>query len=349
MAKKFAIDSTEFTVALGPDVNATPGRSLMSQPVLSTDLVIESIPGSGSPFTFALGDRYDLSFTYLGIDYQIDAAEIVRSDVVNPAINGGAVVFEAMVDGVPLHLLWSANVDLEQWFQNNGGAGAGLDFYNTDRSFTTYQFVCFAAGTLIATPRGQVPVERLRPGHRVRTLDNGAGEILWAGSKTQPGTGAAAPVVFRPGAIGNDRTLALSPQHRVLLTSPLAELWHGTPEVWAPAKALADGARIRFAPRDRITYHHLLLAEHQVIFANGAPTESLYLGDVARGLLGARQAAEIARLAPAAGLHHPPDQAQGCRPIVSVREAQALARCLGTPGNGSDGSATGRAAATLAA
>ena len=40
---------------------------------------------------------------------------------------------------------------------------------------------CFAPGTLIATPKGEVPVENLRAGDRVITRDNGIQEIRWTG------------------------------------------------------------------------------------------------------------------------------------------------------------------------
>jgi hypothetical protein len=39
--------------------------------------------------------------------------------------------------------------------------------------------VCFVAGTLIATPSGAVPVERLRPGDLVATWDEGAQPVRW--------------------------------------------------------------------------------------------------------------------------------------------------------------------------
>jgi hypothetical protein len=39
--------------------------------------------------------------------------------------------------------------------------------------------VCFVAGTLIATPAGAVPVERLRPGDLVETWDQGAQPVRW--------------------------------------------------------------------------------------------------------------------------------------------------------------------------
>lgn len=42
--------------------------------------------------------------------------------------------------------------------------------------------VCFLAGTPIATPTGEVPVETLRAGDLVLTRDQGAQPLVWATS-----------------------------------------------------------------------------------------------------------------------------------------------------------------------
>ena len=43
---------------------------------------------------------------------------------------------------------------------------------------------CFTAGTCIRTPRGEVPVETLKLGDQVLTLDNGPQEIRWIGKRS---------------------------------------------------------------------------------------------------------------------------------------------------------------------
>ncbi len=66
-----------------------------------------------------------------------------------------------------------------------------VNFLDTDGNTTgTLTFVnienvipCFTPGTLIATPRGEVPVEDLKAGDRVITRDNGIQQIRWAGRK----------------------------------------------------------------------------------------------------------------------------------------------------------------------
>jgi len=47
-----------------------------------------------------------------------------------------------------------------------------------------------------------------------------------------------------------------------------------------------------------ITYHHILFEAHQIIFAQGAPTESFYPGRQALGALAPEMRAEIGALVP---------------------------------------------------
>jgi hypothetical protein len=59
-----------------------------------------------------------------------------------------------------------------------GGAnGAGTVFELTDTGFV----VCFLAGTLIATPTGELPVEQLAVGNMAMTLGGQARRIVWIG------------------------------------------------------------------------------------------------------------------------------------------------------------------------
>ncbi|PPB82476.1 Hint domain-containing protein [Albidovulum inexpectatum] len=75
---------------------------------------------------------------------------------------------------------------------------------------------CFTAGTLIDTPAGPVPVEDLRPGDMVMTLDHGARPLHWVGRRTVAGSGKFAPITIEPGIFDNDIPLVVSPEHRIL-------------------------------------------------------------------------------------------------------------------------------------
>jgi len=81
---------------------------------------------------------------------------------------------------------------------------------------------CFCKGTLLRVPGGAVAIEALSPGDRVETMDHGAQTVRWIGRQTVGGSGDFAPVQFDAGAIGNNRPLTVSPQHRVMLAGARA-------------------------------------------------------------------------------------------------------------------------------
>ena len=128
--------------------------------------------------------------------------------------------------------------------------------------------ICFARGTMILTPRGERRVECLKPGDTVVTLDNGPQAIRWVGATSVSASGVSAPVRFCRGAIGNDRDLFVSPHHRMLLK--------GGGEVLVPACALIDDFRVTVAYGGMVAYHHIMFERHQVVIANGAPSESFH-------------------------------------------------------------------------
>ena len=158
---------------------------------------------------------------------------------------------------------------------------------------------CFGTGTLILTERGEVPVESIRAGDRVVTLDHGVQRVMWAGGRHLDAAALAAepllrPVMIRDGALGNRGDVLVSPNHAVL-----AEV-DGV-EMLVRAKHLAEtgDARFRIARGKReVGYHHLLLERHGIIFAQGMATETLYPGPVAVAALGAVVAAQIAAAFP---------------------------------------------------
>src|SRR6056297_153923 len=147
--------------------------------------------------------------------------------------------------------------------------------------------VCFARGTLIATDRGEVPVEELTVSDRAITMDDGYQPVRWIGSRKLTGAELAAspklrPIRIRQGALGQNlpvRDLVVSPQHRVLVRSTVTRRMFQTDEVLVPAKALValHGVEVDDAP-DGVEYWHILFDRHQVIYSDGAPTESLFTG-----------------------------------------------------------------------
>lgn len=137
---------------------------------------------------------------------------------------------------------------------------------------------CFTRGTLIATPDGDVLIEDLRPGDMVLTLDHGPQPLLLVSCNTFPATGRNAPVHIRKGALGNDKDLLVSQQHRMLISDWRAEMYFGVEQVLVAAKHLCNGDTIFISQGEEVEYFHLLFDRHQIVWAAGIPSESYFPG-----------------------------------------------------------------------
>ncbi|MFD1796022.1 Hint domain-containing protein [Paracoccus aurantiacus] len=157
----------------------------------------------------------------------------------------------------------------------------------TSIPYTTLPPPCFCDGTLIDTPTGPRKIEDLAVGDLVNTRSGGAMPIRWIGARRLTAAEIAAndklrPVILRAGCLGDgipSRDLRVSRQHRIMLSDArLADLV-GSNEALVPAVKLTglDGVYISDQPED-MTYFHLLLDEHSLLFSEGTWTESLYLG-----------------------------------------------------------------------
>lgn len=193
-------------------------------------------------------------------------------------------------------------------------------------------FLCFTRGTRIETDRGAVPVEMLRPGDLVRTLDHGLQPLRWIGARSLSAAELAAaphlcPVRIRAGALGAGlplRDLTVSPQHRVLVRSKVAERMFGAPEVLVAAKHLTELDGIdQIEGASGVDYWHFLLDRHEVVFSEGARTESLFTGPEAMKALSPEARAEILTLFPE--LAQTPDIRPSARPLVNGRQGRSLA------------------------
>ena len=152
--------------------------------------------------------------------------------------------------------------------------------------------VCFTPGTIISTDKGPRPIQSLRSGDRVQTLDNGFQPIAWAGRQITRGRGNKAPVRIRAGAMGNERDCYLCQQHRVMVSGDSGE-------ALVPVKALIGTAGVKLVPHRQVIYHHLLLERHEVILADGLAAESLLPGAEALKSISAQDRTAILRLFPA--------------------------------------------------
>ena len=133
--------------------------------------------------------------------------------------------------------------------------------------------MCFAAGTRIATARGEARVESLCLGELVVTGGRGASlqPILWLGRMRvdvarHPDRAAVAPVLVKAGALGPGtphRDLRVSPDHALFLDGHLV-----------PARLLVNGTTILqelWCPT--VVYWHVELPAHALLLSEGALTE----------------------------------------------------------------------------
>lgn len=137
-----------------------------------------------------------------------------------------------------------------------------------DISFATQ---CYRAGTRIATPRGDIPIDDLAVGATVHAHFAGVAEVTWVGRRRvdcrrHPTPRKVWPVRVHAGAFGRGiprRDLWLSPDHAVFVE-----------DVLIPIKRLMNGITIEQVPMDEVTYYHIALPVHDVVLAEGLPAES---------------------------------------------------------------------------
>jgi hypothetical protein len=165
---------------------------------------------------------------------------------------------------------------------------------------------CFTPGTLIATPKGERPVEDLQVGDRIITRDNGIQEIAWIGHKPMSGAQLVQnphlqPVLIKRGALGRglpERDMIVSPNHRVLVSSDKTQLYFDESEVLAVAKHMVGADGIHSINVLKTTYVHFMFERHEVVLSNGAWTESFQPGDYSLKGIGNSQRTEIFDLFP---------------------------------------------------
>lgn len=170
---------------------------------------------------------------------------------------------------------------------------------------------CFVNGTLITTARGDVPVEQLRAGDLVQTADADLQQIRWAGISEisvldQLLHPELIPIRIKQGVLGNGlplRDLLVSPQHRMLVSGKIVERMFGVEQALVAAKHLlaVDGIELATG-MDGFAYAHLLFDTHQVVYAEGTPSESMFAGEMALQTLDDDARKELELIFPELGL-----------------------------------------------
>lgn len=276
--------------------------------------------------TYADGTRVEAEYQFValdpntGIEYTILAVNFQNSSPHFGTVEGLAFVGAVPPTGVALEI-----ISAQEGPKNNGSTAI-------DESEIVP--LCFGKGTLIATKTGKRPVEKLQPGDVVATASGGYVVLrrVFHTKLTAPELAKRPnlrPVRIMAGAMGLGlpaRDLLVSRQHRMLVSSRIAQRMFGARDVLVAAIKLAELPGIfvdeQITPVD---YFHLLFDRHEVILAEGTPSESLFTGPEALKSVSKEARAEILTLFPE--LHSDTGAAEPACPIPKGKlQKQLIAR-----------------------
>ncbi|MAO26590.1 Hint domain-containing protein [Roseovarius sp.] len=231
----------------------------------------------------------------------------------------------------------NSNVGLK--FEEEQSGDAELGHVNETVGVVAFEnglIPCLVAGSLVRTPEGERRVETLREGDAVSLWQGGTAVLRKMLLRRLSRTDLAAAPHLRPirvtaGALGLDlpeRDLLVSPQHRFVINSPVVKRMFGEEEVFVPALRLTALHGIYVVTDEdelsALDYVHLVFDRHEVIIAEGAPTESFYPGPQALRAMSRDMRDEFTTLFPCIAegiLPYPP-----ARPVPEARRQKALIR-----------------------
>jgi hypothetical protein len=295
-------------------------RPLVIGPNISGTLNLPTFPGN--TVTIDLGPGVPINTTDTpGIAFG-PYSQYYENQLVLQGISADTATYTAAGPGIgtlalyddgttPIASLTILGTDTSDAFLVSPGSGDSVVTRNPN-------LACFAAGTRIAAPRGEVPVEALSSGDEVTLVSGGTAPIVWIGRRrvdcqSHPTPHDVWPVRIRRGAFAPNephRDLFLSPDHAV-----------SAENVLIPIKHLTNGDTVRQVERETVEYFHIELPAHDILLADGLPVES-YLDTGDRGSFenGGRVVALFPVFSPFAW------DALGCAPLVVTGPPVAAVR-----------------------
>lgn len=157
----------------------------------------------------------------------------------------------------------------------------------------------FVKGTMITRADGALaPIETLVPGDVILTRDHGPQPLRWIGRTTLRAHGSFAPVVIGAGVLGNHGALSVSQHHRMFLYQRGSARMAPRAEVLLQARYLVDGVRVSLRTGGFVDYVSLVFDQHEIIYAEGIPVESLLVSEATVARLPDALAADLLRHAP---------------------------------------------------
>jgi hypothetical protein len=220
--------------------------------------------GAGNTATLGISDTAALPQTIAGF---VGTHDVIDLTTLSDASNDASYKFNTTND-----VLTVTGDNGSVQLQLDNETYTGFTVYNDGSNGTDVQPVCFWAGTRIATPTGEVPVETLKKGDPVLTLQGETKPIMWIGRQTVSRRFAdplrVLPIRIRAGALAENvpsRDLLVSPDHALLVDGVLIQ-----------AGALVNGVSVVRETRtpEIYTYYHIELAHHSLILAENAPAET---------------------------------------------------------------------------
>lgn len=173
------------------------------------------------------------------------------------------------------------------------------------------QVVCFAEGTLLLSSDGYRPVEQLAVGNYLKLADGGYSKIRWVGYSLLDEAALDLQPNMRPIRLRKDclakgypfADLIVSPQHRIWVNGATIREMTDSAGGLIAAKHLLGLNGVEVAQDIRsVRYYHVLMDNHEILWSNGLPTESLLIGKHMSGHLAPALRRDIIRHMPEAEL-----------------------------------------------
>jgi hypothetical protein len=230
------------------------------------------------PIDFVEGPVGNTSYNVLAVRSYSTLGHILNlgyGDVISTGDTGSTLVLVANGDGTySLNNTHNGHYTSTITSYVTLAAGTVVGDFTTSGGSLLYTgpHTCFCAGTYLATPEGEIAVEDIVPGTRLRTASGEVKPVLWVGRSTIATRFAdlerALPVRIKAGALGENlpvRDLVVSPCHGLLIDGVLVN-----------AGAIVNGVTIvrEHDVPELFTYFHVEFADHEIVLAEGVATES---------------------------------------------------------------------------
>ncbi|MBU6419304.1 MAG: Hint domain-containing protein [Proteobacteria bacterium] len=220
------------------------------------------------------GSSWVIEGSFSGLASGQTIAGFANTDTI--ILDGFTATSETYVSGVGLELSNGTGTEI----LNISGAFATANFSISSNASGTVikEVTCYAKGTRIATADGEVAVEDLEIGDTVQTMHAGFKRIKWIGMRSYAAPFAnhakVLPIHIKAGALAENipaRDLFVSPGHAIYFDGVLVH-----------AARLVNGISVLQLPCvDEITYFHIELENHEIIFAENCPAET-FMGEYFR-------------------------------------------------------------------